>query len=434
MNDNLRKFLHYLFAQGVPALLGFVALTYISNSLGEKKFGELSIYLMILQVSTVVIGLNTPNVMQRIFFKLDKEDSSRVLLSFILLSLFMLCLLIVISMLCFEFISTIYTFLDINLLHLVLLGGLLTAVSNLVTKYNVFQEESTIILTSNIMRAVVNNLGSVMIYIVFKPMIWLRIIAYVVGYFISVIMQFKKINIRFSKVTEHRNDIFSNLKFIFPSFILSFTAILISSADRIIIESHFGLEQLGIYTLAFLVGQSISLVFDASFNAMLPKFMMSVKDKDFVKANSYVKYFDIISFTMGVLSLVFGIIYYSYFASDGFSQGMQVYMLFVIALTFGARYKLANTVVIHDDYYWYSTVSSIVCSLVALCMSYSLIPKIGLMMAPISMLTQVSLYSFLVFIHPSYRSRIPYSKFQVFTVLLSLSVVIIYLGISLHET
>jgi O-antigen/teichoic acid export membrane protein len=335
----------YSFFNILNAATPFLLIPILTTHLNTSGYGIIAMFTIIISVLNPIIGLSVNGAITRQYFSLEEEQFKRYVFNCILI---FITSLIIIFFNVFFFKTFIYelTAVPVKWLYFALLISsfqfvftiLLTywQIKELPVKYGLFQLSNSIL-----------NLGLSIYLVVFLSFDWEgRLYAWLISSLImaltAVIFLWKLKLVIFSISKEYLSHA---LKFSIPLIPHTIGGLIIGLSDRIIIKNVLGVNETGIYTVAFQLASVLSILMIAFNNAFVPWLFKRLKEDNEKKKLELVK-FTYYGF-LAICVVVFLGVITNYYLSDfiigsKFHESKQYVSYLLIASGFNGMYILVT--------------------------------------------------------------------------------------------
>ena len=178
------------------------------------------------------------------------------------------------------------------------------------------------------------------------------------------------------------------LLFSLPLVPSTFLHIIISIADRIMLERYMPLADLGIYSVSYDLGMILSIFARSSFLAYEPIVFLKIGKDDFSQTITKIrKYYLYVIFCLSFLYLLFSKEILYVMASSKFSLGYKVIPIIIFSTIFSSENILFGTILIGIKKTKVSLILNLIGAITNVVVNLLLIPIIGIYGAAVSTLT-----------------------------------------------
>lgn len=322
-------------------------------------FGVLALYLVMFQYVVTLASLNFDNGSARLYF--DYKDSKR---DEYLSTIFWLITFISITVLVFGvfFMKPISNWISPNsqtIYFITLVAGVSAVYVSFLTRVLYNENKSTSLLKHTIFQTFINHTSSVIFISIFHLGILGRMSGQGLGYIlntITLINEFSKENIFNIKMVFNKDMARETFMLTLPSMISILLGVAFVYVDRFFLKYFMGDSAVGIYTLGYLLGQGLSMVYEAISQAILPKAyndMSSSYEKARIELEkfSYKYYVGLIIITLVISSLSHVIV--AIFSNDNYEQAATVMPFVMAGFMMGGFYKIPSLVLTYHKVVWF---------------------------------------------------------------------------------
>jgi O-antigen/teichoic acid export membrane protein len=323
---------------------------YYTTVFYPSQFGILALYLVMFEYIRTFVSLNMDSGATRFYFDYKDTRRDEYLSTIFWFITFIAFIVIIIGVLFKDFISKQIApdTQDIYLATIFL--GIGAVYVSFLTRILYNEHKSTSVLKHTIFQTFINHFSSFIFISFFNLGILGRINGQGLGYFLNIFTLLKEF---------FTNNLF-RLRFIFtksmasetfilalPSIIAAFQNVVFIYMDRIFIKYYIGDSAVGVYTLGFMLGQGLSMVYEAISQAILPKVYNDMKE-NYAKARDELEHFAyryyiglvIITITISLLSPFI----VSIFSNENYSEASNIMPFVMAGFMMGGFYKIPSLI------------------------------------------------------------------------------------------
>ena len=191
------------------------------------------------------------------------------------------------------------------------------------------------------------------------------------------------------------------LKMNLPITISSIQGIALMYADRFFLKHFIGNSAVAIYTLAYMLGQGFSMIFEAISQAILPKIYNDMKvnpSKTICEIEKFAyKYFFVLSLIIFFIML-FSSSIISIISNDSYSGAANALEIILIGFMVAGFYKIPIAILNFYKITWFYPYLSFISFIIPVVINFIFIPKYGIMVAAFSSFIGFYIYSSCLFI------------------------------------
>lgn len=368
-------------------LLIYLSLPFLTFYLTKDQFGIISVLTAFLTFIDTTSNAGLPSAIFRFYNDVDGFGEKQKILG-TGFSLFLLLALIT-SSLCYikaEFISRFLFENNAHIYEIKLISGILvigTAI-NFFTIILRLTNRTIAVSLQNIFQTAVQILFSLIFILVLRQEVQGyftgQIIGALLGLLILLVICKNILKINFSKYW-----IATLLIYALPLIPETLSLWALKVIDRPIISYFLGLENVGIYELAYKVG-SISLFVIAPFQLAWPQFAFSAMHKDYAKPviEKTLKYFFVVCLWSNLFVIAFRKDLVNFFAPLGYSGSADLVPLICFATILWGIYPVINIGLMIKKKTWLVAIITTFSALMNIIFNIILLPRIGIIGAAIS--------------------------------------------------
>ena len=390
-----------------------------------EEYGMLSIYNSILQYVVLFIGLNMSGYSMRLYWDFEGEarkDYLATILAYLLASsTIALTVGLIFGHYIVDFIKP-GTFL---IFYLGVIGSCVFVVGDFFLKLIKIQYQSKKLLSLSISSSVINHVSSVGLISLFGLGITGRQLGKLLGSMSLVYGSYRNSPIyKHYRFTFNSKALKETIYLAIPSVINTGQSLLINYFDQVYIKIQSGLGDVGIYSLAFFISRSISLVIEGITSAMAPITFYKLKTNyeeaiSELERVSY-KYF---LFLIMILILITSSskVLISLIATVEYSRSAEVLSILIYGYGLAGFYKIPSMILgFHKKVKLYPVIS-FVSAASNIGLNIIMIPEYGIIGAAFASLFSLAIYSLGVL---CYAQKYLSIKFKIIYVLYHLSIII----------
>jgi O-antigen/teichoic acid export membrane protein len=220
-----------------------------------------------------------------------------------------------------------------------------------------------------------------------------------VGYFLNVftlLKEFSTENLFRLKLTFNRAMANETFMLALPSIIASLQILVFVYLDRIFIKHYIGDSAVGIYTLGYMLGQGLSMVYEAIAQAILPIVYNDMnenyeKARDELEHFSYRYYLGLVILTIIISAVSPEIV--SLFSNENYSEASTVMPFVMAGFMMGGFYKIPSLVLGFHKVVWFYPFLAFFSFGINALLNWWLIPIYGIVGAGFASFIGLFLYS-----------------------------------------
>ena len=422
----------YLTGSVISAGTTLLMTKYYTTVFPPTQFGILALYLVMFQYVMTFSSLNLDSGSTRFYFDYRKTKRDEYLSTIFWLITFISMVVLVVGLFFSEFISNWIAKGSLSVYIITLVTGIGGVYVSFLTRVLFNEHKSTSVMKHTIFQTFVNHISSVVFISIFSLGIFGRMSGQGLGYFLNVftlLKEFSKENLFKLKLTFNRVMASETFMLALPSIIASLQTVVFIYLDRIFIKHYIGDSAVGIYTLGYMLGQGLSMVYEAISQAILPK-VFNDMNENYEKARDELEYFSyryylglaIITIIISALSPLI----VSLFSNESYSEASTVMPFVMAGFMMGGFYKIPSLVLGFHKVVWFYPLLAFFSFGTNALLNWWLIPLYGIVGAAFASFVGVFIYSSIMqYISKKYMSI----KYKLFTLLIYTMVLIINIGV-----
>ena len=389
----------YLTGTIIASMITLLMTKYYTAVFTPEQYGILALYLVMFNYIKTFVSLNMDSASTRFYFDYRKNRRN-------------------------DYLSTIFWFITVIAIVVLVLGLLLkdnivnwiapnsekiyiiTFITGIGAVYVSFfmrilynEHQSTSVLKHTLFQTFINHFSSFVFISYFHLGILGRMSGQGLGYFLNIftlLKEFSKKNLFRLKLVFNKVMAKETFLLVLPSIIASFQNVLFIYLDRIFIKHYIGDSAVGVYTLGYMLGQGLSMVYEAISQAILPKVYNDMnenyeKAKDELEYFSYRYYFGLVIIT-AIISILSPYIV-SLFSNNNYSEASNVMPFVMAGFMMGGFYKIPSLVLGYHKVVWFYPFLSAFSFGINALLNWYLIPLYGIIGAGFASFVGLFLYS-----------------------------------------
>lgn len=379
--------------------LSFLMLKYYTSVFLPAQFGILALYMIVYEYIKALVSLNMDHGTTRLYFdyKNTKRDEYLSTIFWLLIGIaFCISTLAIIFM---PYISDKIAPNSEGLYFITVFSAIAAVFTTFYIRILINESKSFSVMTHNIFQSIINHLSSFSLIYFLNFSILGRIAGQGLSSAANLFLLFRAFR---------KNGLFK-IKFIFnhqmaketlllslPLMFLYFQTIFFAYIDRIFLKIYFDNSIVGVYALGFILGQSISIVYGAISQAVLPKIYNGLK-KNYDENLKQFEYFSY-KYYLGLIFLTACISFFSpniidLVSNNNYSEAYKVMPFILFGFMMGGFYKIPSMILGYHKIVWIYPFVSMFSFGIKLLLSWLLIPIFGMLGAAFSTFIGLFLYS-----------------------------------------
>ncbi|NOR55565.1 MAG: oligosaccharide flippase family protein [Sulfurovum sp.] len=389
----------YLTGSVIAAGTSLIMMKYYTAVFSPAQFGILALYLVLFKYVMTFASLNLDSGSTRFYFDYRATKRDEYLSTIFWIITFISSIVLIIGLGLMDFVSNWIEPNSQMIYFITICTGIFGVYVSFLTRVLYNEHKSTSVLKHTIFQTFINHASSVLFISVFHFGIFGRISGQGLGYLLNVftlIKEFSEENLFRLKLTFNKAMAKETFLLTLPSMIASIQGIAFIYLDRIFIKHYMGDSAVGIYTLGYMLGQGLSMVYEAISQSILPKVFNDMnenyeKGRDDLEHFSYRYYLGLVIITM-IISALSPIIV-SMFSNDNYKEAAGVMPFVMAGFMMGGFYKIPSLVLgFHKKVWFYPFLAFFSFGTNAL-LNWWLIPIYGIVGAAFASFMGLFLYS-----------------------------------------
>lgn len=349
----------YLTASSIATLVTLLMTKYYTFIFSPSEFGILALYLVMFQYIVTLVSLNMDSSSTRLYFDYRKTKRDEYLSTIFWFITTIALIVVLIAFLFMDFVSNWISPNSEDVYIITLFSAIGAVYVSFLMRILYNEQKSNSVLKHTLFQNFVNHLSSVIFISIFNFGIFGRMMGQGLGYLLNSITLFKefsKSNLFKLKIVFNKQMASETFMLSLPTVIASFQTIVFIYLDRFFLKHFIGDSSVGIYTLGYMLGQGLSLVYEAIAQAILPKMFNDMnsnyeKARDELENFSYKYYLGLIFVTF-IISLLSPLIV-MLFSNDEYSEAAEVMPFIMAGFMIGGFYKVPSLVLAYHKKVWF---------------------------------------------------------------------------------
>ena len=425
----------YLTASVIASGTTLLMTKYYTAVFNPAQFGILALYLVMLKYITTLVSLNMDSSATRFYFDYRETKRDEYLSTIFWFITTLASIVLILGLLFMDFISN-WIAPDSQTIYIItLLAGIGAVYVSFLIRVLYNEQKSSSVLKHTIFQTFINHFTSFMFISYFNLGILGRISGQGLGYFLNMftlLKEFSSQNLFRLKMTFNRAMASETFMLALPTIIASFQTVLFVYLDRIFIKHYIGDSAVGVYTLGYMLGQGLSMVYEAISQAILPKVYSGMnnnyeKAKDELEHFSYRYYIGLVIITVIISALSPWIV--ALFSNESYSEASSVMPFVMAGFMMGGFYKIPSLVLGYHKVVWFYPFLAFFSFGVNALLNWWLIPIYGIVGAGVASFVGLFLYSIVIQIISFKYLSSRYRRFTSTGYLIVFSLIIIFFSL-----
>jgi len=407
----------YLAGSIIGSVTSLFMTKYYTAVFSPAQFGILALYLVMFQYILTFVSLDMQSSATRYYFDYRKTRRDEYLSTIFWFITGMAIVVLILGLVFMQFISNWIAPNSKDIYLITLFSGIAVVYVSFLTRILYNEHKSTSILKHTVFQTFVNHFGSFVFISFFNLGIFGRLCGQGLGFFLNtltLLREFYKNNLFKLKLYFDKQMAKETFVLAMPTMMASLQGLVFIYLDRIFLKHYIGDSAVGIYTLGYILGQGLYMVYEAISQSILPKVFNDMKNnydkaKDELESFSYKYYFGLVIIVAIIASLSPLIV--SVFLNENYTQSATVMPFILASFMMGGFYKIPSLILgFHKIVWFYPFLSFFAFGINAL-LNWWLIPIYGVVGAAFASFVGLFLYSLIMQIMArKYMSR----KYNIF--------------------
>lgn len=381
----------YGIGSAMQSLLTFLLIPIYTYYFSVEEYGSISLIILIGSVLGTIFYFGISGSLSRSYYDYEDEGNrKKVVTTSLILTILGASIQVIIGLLFSEKFSIIFFENDQYTQHifLVICVSSLTFLNNIFFLILRFKRKSLTVILLNIMTILV-GIGSILFFInvlklgtlsVFTGQLLTQFILII----ILILNTFREFGFKIKK-----EEIYIQLKFGIPTLLTAFFYLLITSSDRFLQNHFLTLEDVGIYSLGFLIGTGINIVFVQPFSLIWSPVRMEYRNDS--NAREFLSllptYYFLVGLSINLILTLFSMELIILFTSNAdYYIAYQIVPIISLAfLIFGSMNLFDHGIFFQRKVYIHSIIFAL-CFIINFLLNYFLLPIFGYKISGINLI------------------------------------------------
>jgi len=417
----------YLGGSLIASLTALIMTKYYTFVFSPEEYGILALYLIMFTYIKTFVSLNMDTGSVRFYFDYRTTKRDEYLSTIFWFITFIALIILILGLYFRNPISSWIAPNSKNIYLITLLTGIASVYVSFFTGVLYNEHKSTSVLKHTLFQTFINHLSSFIFISFFHLGILGRMSGQGLGYTLNVftlVREFYRDNLFKLRLTFNKAMASETFMLALPTIIASFQTIIFVYLDRVFIKYYMGDASVGIYTLGYMLGQGLSLIYEAVSQAILPKVFNDMNEHYEqavieLESFSYKYYAGLVIITV-IISLLSPLIV-NVFSNENYSEASMVMPFIMAGFMIGGFYKIPSMILGYKKIVWFYPFLSFFAFGMNAIFNWLFIPLYGIVGAAFASFIGLFLYSYIVQI----------LSFKFFTFKYKLAIHSIYLSVFL---
>lgn len=401
----------------ITTITALFMMKYYTAIFTPAEFGILALYLVLFQYIVTFVSLDMQSSATRYYFDYRENKRDEYLSTIFWFITVMALVVLILGFILMPFISNWIAPNSQDIYLITLFAGIFGVYVSFLTRVLYNEQKSNSVLKHTIFQTFVKHFSSFVFISFFNLGVFGRMSGQGLGSTLNVLTllrEFYKDNLFRLKLYFNKQMAKETFVLAMPTMIASLQGLVFIYLDRIFLKHYIGDSAVGIYTLGYLLGQGLSMVYSAISQSILPKVFNDMKEdyekaKDELENFSYKYYIGLVIITVIIASMSHVIV--SIFSNENYTQSATVMPFILAGFMMGGFYKIPSLILgFHKIVWFYPFLAFFAFGINAL-LNWWLIPIYGVIGAAFASFVGLFLYSLIMQVMvKKYMSR----KYKIF--------------------
>lgn len=407
----IRSLIIYLGGSVLNKAIPFILLPVLTKYLSPEEYGLLSIFQLMISISTAFVGMAVHTNISKNFFRYSKQQIS-LMIGNILIILFLTTLIYFVIILNISFYHQVIFSVPSNWVTIIPMLSFMFMINTLNLTILRNQEKVYLFGLYEVINTAINMGATILLLVMYHYGWYARAGGIIIAYTVFFIISLLHMNRNGFIVLRYDRDVIKKiLKLSVPLIPHVVGGIIISLSDRFFIEKMVSLEMVGIYSVGYMFGMVVVLFTDAFLKAWSPWFYKMLSDTNSIKKIKIVKYSYL--YILMTFFIAIGISVIAQFiipnVIDSRYAGAQIYV-FWIAIGYAVHgvYKIFFPYLVHINKTSFLGISTVIAAALNLIFNYFLIKYFGAIGAAYATVISFVISATLVFWYQNKHFKMPW--------------------------
>lgn len=392
----------YFSHSSITAVVGLAMTKYYTHAFSPAEFGILAIYLVMFRYIKALVSLNMDSGSSRVYFDYRENRRNEYLSTIFWFLLVAGVVVVMVGLLAMPFVVDWISPGTERMYLVTLFSGIGAVFLSFLSRVLYNEQKSSGVLKYGLWQTFVEHASAYVLISCFNLGILGRISGQGIGAgsnMIALLRYFYREKLFQLELTFNRVMAKETFTLALPGLITTFQALVFVYLDRIFLKHFIGDSAVGIYSLAFLLSQGLTLIFEAVSQAILPKVYTDMK-VDYQKSLDELERFSIFYYAgLILLTVVFTTaspLLVWLVSNAEYKEASSVIPFILAGVMMGGFYKLPALVLGFHKKFWFYPILGFVSFGTNALLNWALIPKYGAIGAAFASFIGLFIYSTIV--------------------------------------
>ncbi|ERM59218.1 oligosaccharide flippase family protein [Vibrio cyclitrophicus] len=389
----------YAIGSLVASITALLMTKYYTSVLSPSDFGILAMYLVMFKYITVFCSMDMQSGSTRLYFDYEGKEKHEYINTIAILITIISAIVFVFGILLQSFISPWIEIEGYSSYILVIFSGIISVYVAFFTRILINEQKSSFVMKNTLMQTFFNHSTSFYLMHIMQNGIFARLLGQSIGLVASFFLVYKdlgKVELTKFYFCFNKSMAKETIKLSFPTMLATLQTLIFSYLDRIFLKHFNGDHAVGVYSLGFILGQGISIIYESIAQAILPK-VYSGLNEDYEKSRSELETFSFYYY-IALLVITISTAYLSpfiikFFSNDNYIDSSLVLPFIVVGFMIAGFYKIPALMLSFHKLVWFYPILAFTSFGVNAVLNWLLIPSFGVLGAAFSSFVGLYLYS-----------------------------------------
>lgn len=391
---------NYLIGEFFSKGIVFISIPIFTRLLAPDEYGILSLITSLILILSTIFGLNLKAAIARKYHE-KENDFNSFYYSIMVFSIMYVVINFLIIKLNSDSIST-FLKIDSKVFKYALVISVCMPISNYYMAYLQTSKQSLSYSAYNAIKSTSIFILSIIFIVSLQNQKYFgRIYSETIVVFVLGLYFFIK-SLKLSEMKFKKEHVIYGLKFGVPLIPHTLSAIILAQFDRIIINQTYGMEQVGIYSLAYNIGMIMQVVNMACTKIWTPIFYEKMNQRDNNGISKLVKKYSVFIYAVAFILIVFSKELLWILGSSEYYEAIKVIPLVIIGYVFIFLYTLYASYSFYRKKTLFISINTFIAGFTNLFLNYIYVPRYGYIAAAWTTLISYILLLILHYINSKY--------------------------------
>ena len=389
----------YLGGSLIGSGVGLLMTKYYTSVFAPAEFGILSLYAVMFQYIMLIASLSMTGGAMRLYFDYRENKKDEYLSTVFWFTIITSIITFVLGLILMPFIVPLISVHTEFLYIITMVLGIAAIFVGFFTSILYNEKLSKSVFKNNVIQTSFNHLVSIALIAIFPLGILGRQIGQCSGYIANLIALIKELSKKNLFRLKHTFNLLMLKETFFlslPILITSFLSLALANLDRIFLKHFYGNKEVGIYSLGFILGQGLSMVYEAISLSLFPKIMEDLKDNynnNIVKLEKFAYQYYLGLIVITVILILSSKWLVVLFSTKEYLDASKVLPFVMMGFVMGGFYKIPALILSYHKIVWFFPFLALFSFGAGGLLNYLLIPRYSMVGAAFATFAGLFIYS-----------------------------------------